>query len=339
MIDYSKFEYVDVKLNQIDDEKKEKFKKFIDTLKVKYNKKEVIVSYRGTGYKKVEEELKKYTTDYISESDILKKLYLMGQKPSFAKARKINPNKREIYKDGINDCSEIVLDDLFTQLSQILKEKRLEERVEKHISEEFKNYFLNEDNRLIFVKKIDSLKRENKLLIRDYYLYLLHTSNVMKEDSILVSTSTLISIARKFASFALRDNNDIAVIFHYFICEPYICHTFTPWKMDKFEEFEKDIKEEKGFPIYNAKGLFPKQNEVAIKGGLFPQNILGIELLKEKKMIVNPHLFEKYNDIESIFEYGMILINQSTFYEEVKGTEYSHINHRDSCGFSSEEVQ
>jgi len=265
------------------------------------------------------------------------------------------------------------LDDLFTQLSKILKEERLEKKVEENISEEFKNYFLNEANRSNFIKNIDSQQEGNKLLIRDYYLYLLHTSNVMKEDSILVSTSTAIKTARTFASPALR-NDDIAIIFHYFICEPYIYHTFTPWKMEEFEKFEKAIKEVLNFPIYNTKGLFPKQNEVAIKGGLLPHNILGIELVKEKKIIVNPHLFEDYNialkklkniqwfevdkhinlmdfnyykieswhqsnDIETIFKYGRIFIDQSEFDEVIKLTEYSHKIIIDSDGFSSKKVE
>jgi len=373
MIDYSKLEYVNIKLEKIDDAKKEKFENFIDTLKIKDNKKEAIVSYRGTGYKKVKKELHKYTTDYIGKSDIYERLFLIGQKSSFAKARKINPNKRDIYEDGINDCSEIVLDDLFTQLSKILKEERLEKKVEENISEEFKNYFLNEANRSNFIKNIDSQQEGNKLWIRDYYLYLLHTSNVMKEDSILVSTSTLISKARNFTSSALKDDKDIAVIFHYFICEPYIYHTFTPWKMEKFDEFEKNISTILGFPTYNAKGLFPEQNEVAIKGGLFPHNIFGIELVKEKKFIVNPHLFVNYNnptklkniqwskldkqltlidfndlwielgkrsnDIETIFKYGRIFIDQSTFDEVIKDAEYEKKIYRGIDGLFSEEVK
>jgi len=278
-----------------------------------------------------------------------------------------------IYEDGINDCSEKVLNDLFVQLSQILKETRLKKQVKENLSEEFKNYFFNQDNRSIFVNNIASQKEEIKLLIRDYYLYLLHTSNVMKEDSILVSTSTSIKIARKFLSHVLKDDKDIAVIFHYFISEPYIYHTFTPWKMENFNEFEKYIKRIIGSPIYDTKGLFPPQTEVAIKGGLFPHNIFGIELHEEKQFIVNPYLFEDYNyickklkkikwlkasrkltlidfnyqwikfgnrsnDIKTIFKYGYIFIDQSSFNKVIKFTNYSDKIFRFSDSYSSEKV-
>jgi len=332
MIDYSKLEYVDVRLKTIDDDEKEKFENFIATLQEKDNTDECIVSYRGTGYEQVKEELHKYTTDYIGKNDIYDRVFIIGQKSSFAKARKINPKKRDIYEDGINDCSEKVLDDLFTQLSNIFKETRLEQRVQKNISEEFKEYFMKTENRSIFINDISSYGEEVKLFLRDYYLYLLHTSNVMKEDSILVSTSTKISEARKFTP---KDNNDTKIIFHYFICEPYICHTFTPWKM---KEYEKIIKDEISLPLYNSKGLFPKQNEVSIKGGLFPHNIFGIELLEEKQFIVNPHLFEEDNTLETIFKYGRILINQSAFDEGITETEYSKKILKDNCSFSSKSI-
>ena len=331
MIDYTQLEYVDVKLTKIDDSKKSKFEDFIELLKDKEGKNKAIISYRGTGFNNIKKELLKYSSDWIDEFCIYEKVFLIGQKSSFAKARKINPHKREIYLHGINDCSKIVLDNLFTQLSNICKEKRLEKKVEKNTSKEFKNYFLNQGNRLSFIDEIHSQEKEVKLFLRDYYLYFIHTSNIIKEDSILVSTSTKISTARCFTS----NCGDRKIIFHYFICEPYICHTFTPWKM---KEFEKAIEEEMQIPLFDSKGLFPNQHEVAIKGGLFPHNIFGIELVTKKKFIVNPHLFNDNNDLKKIFKYGQISINQSNFDEDIKKTEYSDKILKIDCSFDSKSI-
>ena len=196
----------------------------------------------------------------------------------------------------------------------------------------FKEYFKNLTNKRIFIdifKNLPSL--EKKVLLRDYFLYLLHTSATMSQDTILVSTTTKKSVAKQFTR---RIENDKRIIFHYFIFKPYFCHTITPWKMKELHKWIGDL----GLPLYSPMGVYPTQKEVSIKGGLYPQNILGIELVDEKKFIVNPNLFHfGVDEMEFMIEYKKIPINQERFVERISNeTHYSNSiwTHDDFCGLT-----
>ena len=75
-------------------------------------------------------------------------------------------------------------------------------------------------------------------------------------------------------------------------------------------------------PIYKAEGLYPEQKEFAVKGGLFPHFILGIELVSEKKFVVNSHFKNSSrNDFEQISKTGFN-IDQSDFDKSIADTGY-----------------
>jgi hypothetical protein len=58
--------------------------------------------------------------------------------------------------------------------------------------------------------------------------------------------------------------------------------------------YEKEL-EEKGLPLYKRTAIYPDEKEVAIKGGLFQDQILGIKNIQNDNFIVNPHIFESFN--------------------------------------------
>ena len=88
-------------------------------------------------------------------------------------------------------------------------------------------------------------------------------------------------------------------------------------------------------PIYRPTGLHPLQKEISIKGALFPDRILGIELVDKKQFVVNPNLFNfEYDEMESLIMYKKIPTNQEDFSERMKDTnsENSVYRHDDYCG-------
>jgi len=72
-----------------------------------------------------------------------------------------------------------------------------------------------------------------------------------------------------------------------------------------------------------SNNFYPKQNEVSIKGGLFPHFILGICNLEDNNFIVNPHVFKQSEkELEFAPQQGLI-IDQSNFEKEIKKTGYA----------------
>jgi len=324
-------DYVDVNLEKLSDDKIEIFKKFQTLLSEKKNNKEVLYLYRGEMLNNMKQTLKE---EY--QESIFKKLFYYGVKSKFSYSELINEGKEKVFKN-INDCSELVLEKIFNDLHSHVKSSKFAERYEinndtnkvqsyRYIDNKLKEYFENIDNRSVFVNTFQQLTLEKKVLLRDYYLYLTHTSETMPKDTILLSSTTKRSVAKQFTR---KKEEDERIVFHYFIFEPYFCHTITPWKMEEIHTWIKNL----GLPIYRPTGLYPKQKEVSIKGGLYPHNILGIEFVDKKQFIVNPNLFNF--QLESLIENQGIPINQENFLDRIENeTNFSSSvwTHDNFCG-------
>jgi len=328
-------EYVDVNLEKLSDEKIEIFKRFQTLLSEKGNNKEVLYLYRGEMLNNIKQILKE---EY--QESIFKELFYYGVKSKFSYSELINEGKEKVFKN-INDCSKFVLEKIFNDLHSHVKSSKFAKRYKinnknnkmqsyRYIDDKLKEYFENMDNRSAFVAIFQKLSTlEEKVLLRDYYLYLSHTSATMPNDTILVSTTTKQGVAKQFTR---RKQEDERIVFHYFIFEPYFCHTITPWKMEEIHIWIETL----GLPLYRPMGIYPEQKEVSIKGGLYPHNILGIELVDKKQFIVNPNLFHfKLEDMETLIEYQKIPIEQEGFLDRMKNeTNLSDSvwTHDDFCG-------
>lgn len=163
-------------------------------------------------------------------------------------------------------------------------------------------------------------RRENKITIRDYYLYFLHAYN-LGDKSFFVSTSTKYDTARFFA-LKTKDNKDEkrSVIFYYFIPNP----------IDKYAVdcnssqlgLGHKLCSKLNLPTYNET-VYQDQEEVAVKGGLLPQYIFCIFDIENQIYIANPHLFHSYNsnNLEEIALNGLD-IPQDRFNNIIKETDY-----------------
>jgi len=125
MINGIKLEYVDVNLNKLSDEKIEIFERFKILLDEKKENNDLLYLYRGDMLNNLKIVLKK-----SYQEDIFKKLFYFGTKSRFSYSKIINNGKEEIFSN-INDCSEMVLDKIFNDLSKVVQSSRFAKRYTK----------------------------------------------------------------------------------------------------------------------------------------------------------------------------------------------------------------
>jgi hypothetical protein len=167
------------------------------------------------------------------------------------------------------------------------------------------NYFRDSGNQKAFFKQISGLPAKAKIAVRDYYLWLLH--NIDKSEyysqSFLLSTTTDMRRAEYFAGFKKNFHNSNAVV-------------FVGWLPKKFKgvlrapttrEINDLLKEPVNLPRYKDL-IFYNQNEIALKGGLFPHFTLGFYYWYKRQifMEINPAIFdvgEQWNGHELPIKY------------------------------------
>lgn len=305
---------VDINLQPLTTIQEELYKGFEKAIEEKGKNESILLLYRATEYSKIEERL---INSNLQKENIFDRAFYFGEKAHFCS----DNNKKKIFED-INDCSLITIGKIFDEIKYLLSEKRLKKRIKDNLSKESQNYFSDVKNRENFISILSDSDSHYKLLLRDYYLYLLHTGYTIKDDTLLVSTSIKRSKVKNFG------NKDDQIIFYYFVSQPFECSIIAPWKISEVV----DLVAQKNLPTYEPRGLYPEQQEVSVKGGLFPQFILGIELVKEKNFIVNHHLFQyESSQFEDLIQYG-IGFDQSDFPEEIKETKFSQSVHMNIDG-------
>lgn len=239
--------------------------------------------------------------DYGAENIPL--IFKLGSKPHTSYIK----NKQDLQKRGclksIDDISEGTFEWIFDKITKALKVKSLrkistkDSRMLEFIQKEqaFIDYF-NSTKKEKFIESINiASARFNKLLIRNFYLYLLHTHGktiINKGLTFFSSTSTDFETAKYFS------NGGMVII----------C-----WIPKPFELCGISIQEVKeigahlssfNLPSYSS-DIFHEQNEFALLGGIFPQFIIGYKLIKDDSIILNPYLFEQENLNKNMIQNGL----------------------------------
>lgn len=177
-------------------------------------------------------------------------------------------------------------------------------------------FFCNQDNKRKFIDIIDRLSPPQQIIIRDYYLGLLH--HISKSEyyvsSFMLSTSIDFSQASKFAWNKEEKNSE----------NPLIIFGWIPYKYEGILSVpdsrilrEKINMETIGLPVYE-KSFFPYQKEVTLKGGLLPHYILGYLYNNQGDEVfdINPALFETNDSWDGI----ELPVDQSTFHQRIQNT-------------------
>lgn len=178
------------------------------------------------------------------------------------------------------------------------------------------DFFCNQYNEYVFINIIDKLTLKQQVIVRDYYLGLLH--HVSESDyyasSFLLSTSVNFAQASKFASSKEeKDSENPLIIFGWV---PYKYEGILSVPDSKILRKEIDMGAI-GLPIYE-KSFFPYQKEITLKGGLLPHYLLGYLHIQRNEEIfeINPALFET-NDTWNGIE---LPVDQSTFHQRIQNT-------------------
>ena len=206
----------------------------------------------------------------------------------------------------VEDCDESTCSAIFSGIVEILHcPKYCHFRA---ANEEFTDYFMA-DNSAAFVSRI----RDDQHA-RDYYLYLLHTAgrSFLNGNTMLVSTTVSYSEAVEFSGGPPR-----GCIIYYVVPEPLEDHAVSHMRI---RVYESELRAE-GLPTYDNAALYPKQEEIAVRGALFAHRILGLRILKDNEFIVNPYLFEEGDSAERIIQ--GLKIDQRDFEKRLGGTSYA----------------
>lgn len=278
--------------------------------------KNILILYRGMKMKNQLDRLNATTSD-----EIFNKLFMLGDKASnyYNDKHKLDNfllDERNYLLD-INDISDNTFKFIFNEIKNNLDEENVK----------FKNYFINNTDES-FIQCIKKLSDKEKLRIRDYYYAYLHTDGkLVNKFSHYISTTKNYSVANRFSN-GTNTRPENKLIFSYILKKPYIDFAI----YSRNAGYLGKLCSQKGLPIYKAKYL--EEDEISVKGGLFPHFIFGIECIEHKRkyFIVNPYLFEENFDIRDITTKGFP-INQEYFEDVIKTTNYKSFStvYEDGC--------
>ncbi|EBJ6041368.1 hypothetical protein AAF129_002790 [Salmonella enterica] len=325
-------DYVDSELNPLTESVK---KKFIDLEYHLHNlsgQGEILLLYRGEELHNIKKRLLKKNPNK-KENETYERAFYFGDKARHFSVDVFTPGRN--YLTNLNDHSEQTFAFIHARICNILKEPKLSTRIEKCTDDRFRQYFLRSGSDVDFLRKSSTCYTEKtKVNVRDYYLYFLHVAGSpgIRKETMLVSTSKDKSIALQFSDRTKKEK----VIFHYFVPAPFQDYAIGPWEI----EHHAKIIYAMGLPAYLPKGLYPEQNEIAVKGALFPHFLLGIELVRENKFIINSNFtkMNNMNNIRSIAQHGFN-IDQTDFEKTIFDTGYIRYGETDGNGaFSSYNV-
>ena len=306
--------------NPLSDNDKSMFEAFMEKY-VAYNRKRTV--YRGTS------NIKMYGMDinelspnngHLSTNTLSRfseKLFMIGNK-SFHFLSTSNTFK-------IEDVGDPVFEEIFNRLNRIItgQSRNRECIINTFLSqnEEIKNFFSSEEKKKDFLRKTRDLKKEEKRLVKDCFIALLHAFHYDQfPNCYMLSTSKEFNVTQKFIKGKGYDKKGT---------EGIVIISWIPksQKGKDIKSIDLNRANEKvaqlGFPTYQS-SPYPDEKEICIKAGILPHFMLGYILTKEKKFVINPYLISQIQNpenIKSILNSGLE-INQSHFKDILNDTEY-----------------
>lgn len=188
--------------------------------------------------------------------------------------------------------------------------------------------FLNDSTNRDFLKKIENysilnlllaLSPSEKVIVRDYYLSILHQTKGHKYHSYsaLISTSSEEDIARRFGS----SENSEYCLFNYFVPKKLLSKLCVGYEMT-VDKVVLSLLHNNKLPIISSMP-HPDEKEYSIKRALFPHFIASLELVSgiDKTIILNPYFSNKRYNHEIAVSIGLE-VNQSHFLEIIRDTNF-----------------
>ena len=296
----------------------ETFKNLCNHLNLSQSSKKVQIVYRGES----KENLSNKLNEQYGTQKFFEYLFVIGEKAKYFWSQTRTSLENLNYLKSIEDTDNETFKFIFNEFNSILvrgnsnifenRARRLDEF--KETQPDFISFFSNVRNLKKFLKKTNGV--DNKIQLRDYYLYLLHTFNLDK-ISFFVSTSFKRKVARRFAHERFAPSKK-GIIFYYFLPEPIYRYGVSSSSL----QVGQSLWTSQGLPIY-TQNFYPKQYEVAVKGALFPHFILGLFDLESDSFVVNPHVFKQEDQHVPLIPQQGFFIDQENFDDTIKETGYS----------------
>jgi len=316
---------IDLQGDEISEDKKCLFNSFEKHLIDLCKEGNLIFIYRGESLKGLKKKLFSNYGDF-SKSRLYERLFIVGDKARHFFMNKIEDSDNRGWLTNINDRSPETFGFMFERIANVISTPSLESRIQQSCSSRFLSYFRDSNNHDRFVRKVETRTKNNeqdRLKLRDYYLYFLHVAGAsgVRRETMLVSTSLSVEISEDFSSKKDKDS----LILYGFIPQPYHNFLVSPWLASEYHK----IASGKGLPTYQPFGLFPEQLEVSVKGAFFPCFMMGVKQV-DNEFVVNPHIFD-IKDYKSVSKYG-IPVQHEDFMNNILASRYTHFISSDLQG-------
>lgn len=306
-----------------------------DTYTLKTNGKVLRAKQRKHFFKCIS-KIQKNNDNFIYRGDKKEKLYSIyglekdDSDKQFREKLSILGTKANMFLLGLLDENTINIDGadnnvfrrIFKMLANLLSRENPYGNVYKVVGgfkdreKELTDFFCNQDNQQTFIDITNNCTPEEQIIIRDYYLGLLHhiSKSEYYPSLFLLSTSTDFSQAYRFAWSKEKENSKNPIIIFGWVPYKYEGVLSVPDTRILVNKIDMEII---GLPVYE-KRFFPRQKEVTLKGGLLPHYQLGYLHNDNGDMVfeINPVLFET----DDFWDGKELPVNQSAFHEYIQNT-------------------
>lgn len=290
--------------------------------------------YRGIGIDKVKKDLKIEEEENCEEA-ILNNIFMLGCKSNYfvVQNHSISTNIDDSIYRLVEDSDEEVFKKIFKKIQEEIANNKDEFQIFVDGNREFISWLQESSKLEIAINNIQKLEHKNKILIRDYYLAVLHQfeSREYHKKSALISATTKYGAAKYFMTNGFDESFKGGIIIQYILPKARIHEFAIPnfiYKnsdiIEKLEEMSlPDIKQ----PPYED------EEEYSVKRALFPHFILSIDLydenIKKYKTIYNPEICKC--NIEEVLKSGFS-IDQGNFDEFIRKVRYKSYTQQDNDG-------
>lgn len=229
------------------------------------------------------------------------------------------PGANEI---DIEEAGNNVFRLIFRMLSNLLRREfpfgtvRIATKWFRKREEAVTNFFCNRHNEHVFADIISRIAPGGQIVVRDYYLALLHhiSKSEYYPSSFLLSTTSNFSQAYRFAWKGENEYSTKPLILFGWVPNQYEGILNAPDSRILKRKIDMDTL---GLPVYE-KSFFSNQVEVTLKGGLLPHYLLGYLHNHRKSNVfeINPALFKTDNSWDG----RELPVDQHTFYQRIQNT-------------------
>ena len=255
---------------------------------------------------------------YNDDNNFQDKLFVLGAKATMFLTNDI-PGLNQI---DIDQADNNVFSYIFRMLSNLLQRTSAFGSIGRSMyhfrkkEETLNDFFCKSSNESIFITNTNKLNSKEQIIVRDYYLALLHhvSKSEYYSSSFLLSTTTNFSQAYKFAWRREDTDSQNPLIIFGWIPNQYEGILSVP---DSRILKTKVDMEAYNLPVYE-KSFFPFQQEITLKGGLLPHYLLGYLHRNGADEIfeINPTLFQT----DDLWDGIELPVDQRNFNQRIQNT-------------------